>query len=408
VTHSNLGGIPYRQQFAGLGVEEEFFTNHADYVQLYAGFSYGGAQSAGIVNYLPGLSYLNTPDSEKKLAPATPPSGLNPITWQNVAQNALGTSAFPVGLPARMVARNGMHYAYRFVLNNVSGKYEWITPLWSRMVGAPSALSRYAFTSLDGGCTDNEPLLPARQALEGLGAPSRFEPDKAKSAIILVDPLCDPLPSAPASMALSDLLGPTVNMLVGSNRFATADMVAFLDPSVFNRFLIAPSRTIDDGGTVIGGEALCGEGLGAFLGFLSRDFREHDFMLGRRNCQAFLRGTLTLLKGNKVFNPLALPSVPDTPGPVPPAGHCPVIPLYGTAKEEQPQPNWPTGKFKPTDIQGNIKARVHLMLSRANSYLGLGPLEKAAFNSVVDLVLAEKISEKIVSIIQNELGRKSL
>ena len=54
----------------------------------------------------------------------------------------------------------------------------------------------------------------------------------------------------------------------------------------YSRFMIAPIRT--SGGVTQKESIACGA-LGGFGGFFNRDFRVHDFMLGRRNCQRFIQ-----------------------------------------------------------------------------------------------------------------------
>jgi putative MFS transporter len=66
-------------------------------------------------------------------------------------------------------------------------------------------------------------------------------------------------------------------------RYDTSDLVLAADPSVFSRFMISAQR---DGLT--GAKAIATGGLGAFIGFASRAFLRHDYLLGRANCQALL------------------------------------------------------------------------------------------------------------------------
>jgi hypothetical protein len=411
VTHTNLTGVPYAQDFTGLGLSQEYFANHADYVQLYAGFSPSPHSPSPGARYLPQVSYLNVPAGFALPSSEVPPE-LVPIRWQELVQNALGTAAYVVGFPARTVKRDAVHYAYRFVMNNESGQYDWITPMWSGIAQSDAELSSYSFTSLDGGFTNNEPILFASQAIEGLGKNSAREASHAQCAIVLIDPLSHPLhsPKNAASVALAKILAPTVQMFFGASRFGTADMAGFLSADVYNRFLIAPKRTLVDGTLQVGGDALCSDGFGAFLGFMSRDFREHDFMLGRRNCQAFLTGTLVLSRDNKVF----VDHRPETPQwysdskPSDSVDKCPVVPLYGSAALEQPQPVWPAGKFEPDTVSKPIRRRAYLMLKRANRFLGLPMLGRAAFNCLAARVLAPKTAKKIVSMIRAELERKGL
>jgi len=406
VTHTNLSGVPYVQNYAGLGVSQEFFTSHADYVHLYVGASPDAGVTGSKVPVLPGMSWLNVPQNSG-IASATAPTGLAEIPWSRITQNALGTSAFPIGMPARNVQRDASHYAYRFVQNNVTGECQWISPFWSRVAENPATLSAYSFISFDGGCTDNQPITLARQALEGLERQKDSSADDATRGLILIDPLCDPLPTTSAEVSLAKLFAPLIHMFVGANRFATADMVGFLDPKVFNRFLIGPKRKLHDDSATVGGKALCGEGLGAFLGFMCRDYREHDFLLGRKNCQDFLTQTFVLGDGNTLFAAGIQPQL-DASLPKPMGGVRPIVPLYGSASVPQQQPDWPAGKFRPNAVKGPIADRVRHTLDHVNGFLRMPSYEEMAIRPLVNLVIVPKIADKIVSIIDDAIGRKGL
>ena len=91
--------------------------------------------------------------------------------------------------------------------------------------------------------------------------------------------------------------------------------------------------------------------LGGFGGFLDEKFRAHDFQLGRRNCQAFLRRTF----GLPVQNPIgaAMKGQLDFQIEADPENQLPqrytIIPLVGAAADEVPLPNWPRMSQKDLD-----------------------------------------------------------
>jgi len=434
VTHTNLAGIPYRQAFTAASVNAEYFTNHADYVRIY--FDYPGKANTPLERLIPDALHVYTPTgipgpiesvtttyaAGTSLAPSTP--------WDTLAQYALGTSAFPVGLPARTVARSAMHYAYRFAWDTGNGGYDWLIPDWSRLTPA-AGLHAYSFTSIDGGCTDNEPIVLASQTLEGLGYSQRahrsrieafpgtpeFEEELerrealpwhrkgASCAIVLVDPLCE-IPadaSADSSLALLGLLPLTAHMLVQANRFSTSQLSDFMHPAVFNRFLVAPRRTDPKAHENFksGGDALCGAGLSAFMGFMHKDFRHHDFMLGRYNCQAFLTGTFTLDAKNLTFRG-PRPSVPALyTGPRPPAKELPIIPLFGTAARPISEPEWPgPGRFKPRRLRRAVTRRAKLLIRSAAHVLPMNPVARGW--------LARKVSASVIKALRKELARQGL
>ena len=110
----------------------------------------------------------------------------------------------------------------------------------------------------------------------------------------------------------------------------------------------------------MGGEAICSSRLGAFFGFFHKDFSQHDYFLGRRNCREFLQKTFVLLDTNKV---LALPETKRN------NTLLPIIPLCGSAAEEQTLPKWPnwTG-FSSEDVRPRIKARLKAVIDAQVDY----------------------------------------
>jgi hypothetical protein len=113
--------------------------------------------------------------------------------------------------------------------------------------------------------------------------------------------------------------------------------------------------------------------LGGFGGFLSKDFRQHDFFLGRRNAQKFLKDHFVLPASNPLFASLS-PAQCET--------YCvrsqdgkprtrdgqlllPLIPLVGTAGEPCEALPWPA--YRAADL-ANLKTamerRIGLVIDR--------------------------------------------
>ncbi|MFM0009187.1 patatin-like phospholipase family protein [Paraburkholderia sediminicola] len=417
LTHSNLKGVPYEMRFSGDTGRSEYFTNHSDYVRFYAHYpgeptAYNFSANADTSAFKGSLPLA--PDAE----PIWMPKGAHASdahrtadSWTYLAQYALGTSAFPAGLPARTVRRKATDYQYRYVYDPSNHSYNWLTPDWERLVPAGQPENMYSFTSLDGGCCDNEPIALARQVLEGL---TDRKPDTSAltgRAIILVDPLCQApfVATGSQNLALLSLLGPTLRMLIQANRFATADLAQFLRSDIYDRLLITPKRSSPENPHVLvtGGDALCGEGLSAFLGFLSKDFRHHDFMLGRRNCQAFLKRSFVVGGDNPLFCDQMPTAVEPEPGQLRSSSKFPVIPLYGTAADSQREPEWPTETFEPDKVKSEVTQRAKSMLHSVEHLIGLNEvIGKAA--SVVVHHLAERAYQAFSQVVRAELVRKHL
>jgi hypothetical protein len=86
-----------------------------------------------------------------------------------------------------------------------------------------------------------------------------------------------------------------VDALKNQARFKPDELELAADENVYSRFMIAPSR---DKETY---PIACGS-LGGFGGFLKRDFRSHDYFLGRRNAQKFLQDHFVLPEKNPLFD----------------------------------------------------------------------------------------------------------
>jgi hypothetical protein len=81
-----------------------------------------------------------------------------------------------------------------------------------------------------------------------------------------------------------------------------------MDSDCAGQFLIDPSRTIikPDGEkfTIQGERAIACGALGGFSGFLNKEFRVHDYFLGRHNCKIFLKEYFTIPDDAKNANPI--------------------------------------------------------------------------------------------------------
>ncbi|MFZ6679647.1 patatin-like phospholipase family protein [Undibacterium sp. Tian12W] len=386
LTYTNVAGIPYKQMFSGQTGRAEYFVNHADFVRF----------AIDIQGALPTPQYALAPDSFE-----VGNQTQDMLAWSGMSSYALGTAAFPVGLPAVQIARPAGHYAYRYILpNSGQGVYspQWLVPEWSLFVQPDSdAGSKYAFVSLDGGCTDNAPIGLAHDVLAGIAPTRETSGSTVNRAIVLIDPFTDvPNFAALPKADLASILFPTINCLIQNNRFNSADLAAFTDGSDFSRFLITPSRKNAKGDPLTGGDAIASSGLAAFLGFFSRQYREHDYMLGRRNCQAFLKSWFTLEPDNAVFNPLKPPAV-ETP---PNSGkfEIPIIPLYGSALAEQSSPEIP-GKFDPASLEDQIEARADKLLRVAAHVDSAGWLARQAYKVVIGIA-SSKAADKVVNVVQ--------
>src|SRR5262249_9015271 len=158
---------------------------------------------------------------------------------------------------------------------------------------------------VDGGVVNNNPFDYAQYALMGHHTAATKAAEVSRCAVIMVSPFPEP-PAFPAeglpAAELVAVLRALFPALIDQARFKPTELLPPGDPDDHSRFLIVPDRNID--GQEQRYTIACGL-LGGFGGFLDETFRAHDFQLGRRNCQEFLRSTFGLPGNNAVVEGLA-------------------------------------------------------------------------------------------------------
>lgn len=271
--------------------------------------------------------------------------GQDPI-WQKVGHSALATAAFPAGLSARVLSDTKEGYKDRwFPAPNFDGAI--IDPVFPDSY--PMTPAPFFWANLDGGVINNDPFDFARYALlsnwQDPDARNPRDAAKADRAVVMISPF--PEGKTVAAYAAPDtlmtkMLAALLPTLLSQVRFKVDALAAAADENIASRFLIAPRKTEDPNEHPSSINIACGA-LGGFGGFLDQKFREHDYILGRRNCQAFLMqwndSKFTTEKGQLI------------------------VPLVGSAAREVPVPTWP--KMAEQDF----KLLVHHIGLRGNAVI---------------------------------------
>lgn len=332
MTLSNMRGIPYSVGFGRTDNKYGMIT-HGDRAHYkIEGLGLGDpahntwldadAKDAALT-----LNVANLPNSTE-----IPP----PPDWDAYGTSALASGAFPIGLAPRSLDFDWKNYMQRrlpIVLKDDVA----VQPSFPAHTQLEEV--KFGFQTVDGGLVNNNPFDYAQYALFGRAAQ---ETDRApgRRAIIMVAPFPDPpkfLPRGTPSATLTAIVRALYPALLNQARFRISELAPAVDERDYSRYLIAPLRRIPR--TEVPGEddarpkqerfaIACGL-LGGFGGFLHRDFRAHDFQLGRRNCQNFLRGAFTTPPG------ATLTGTHDKDSEVP------IIPLFGSAAPTVPLPRWP-------------------------------------------------------------------
>jgi hypothetical protein len=404
LTLTNLNGMPYQIEFGSMTLADgsevdlrQSYVAHADYARFAA--VYAGQT----------LAPVDARPDEFVLGFGT--AGLpNLLGWSDFGTYAMGTAAFPIGFKPRTLTRPLAHYQYRLndepppvpAASPGAPPHYWpLIPDWEALEawsggGIPDP---YTFTAVDGGVCNNEPIELARSALSGITGSNPRNGLQANRAVLLIDPfagsasMAAPLP--PDVLSSANALLSTILQQI---RYDTRDVMLAANPDVFSRFMITAQRDKAGGGTAVGDPALATAGLGAFIGFASQAFRRHDYLLGRKNCQDYLRRFLVLPAANPLFNGWraaenfdpTVYQVKDSAGAV----FLPIIPLTGDAMVPELPDTWPAGKFDPETLRPAIEARFTRLLS---DEFAKGPLSdvltwlagKLAEGSVADFAIGQ-------------------
>jgi hypothetical protein len=280
-TLSNLGGFTYNVNFNAQGSKRPYYMQvHQD----YACFE------------------LTSDESEANSTPGWMPLNIKTGTNVQVAIDAaMATGAFPIGLRARKVTRSND------VVNN--------NPLFDKKMLAAIQIDTDPYQSLniDGGMINNEPFDKVRDVLSeasGQSDPGLYNNyDTFNSTVLMIAPFPG---SKPVDIKLIDrlmhVIGLTLSAMVSQMRAKANQVVDAMNENCAGQYLIDPSREFRkaDGTTihVQGERAIASSALGGFSGFLNKEFRVHDYFLGRYNCKIFLRDYFTIPDSAKNENPI--------------------------------------------------------------------------------------------------------
>lgn len=414
LTVTNLRGVPYVMQFPSQQVNQGMVM-HADYLH----FSFLASQAKAVGD--PAYS----------------------VAWADFAQapwldllktGALATGAFPVALAPRVLdLPDSSLYSRRqwdrdrFWRAATSADASASPPLPAKAdqvfgrdrVSPPCDLmpKQYGFGAVDGGTMNNAPFDLAHQVLHedqvraqqaGSNSGSRSWLDASgmdtRQGLVLVAPF-------PGGERTADKYSPPANFvasftqLVGAwmdqSRFRPVELLDAMNESEFSRFMVSPSR--DQGGQkIVGAKAIACGSLGGFGGFLERQFRAHDFFLGRQNCQSFLRQHFVLRASNALFSD----SYRSRTAPIYKCGVAclPIIPLLGSAAEKLEYLPFPSlARTRLDDVMAKVETRYDNLTDHAIDKLLDGqPVKRFAARTVRNFYRG-KAMDKIEGIIQDGL-----
>ena len=293
VTVANMRGIPF--EVCGVPALLQFdgaaFVQHDD----HAWFAFpNGANPTS-----------NLPEGKREdefwLSKTAGPVGSGIVGYPTLAAWATASGAMPVGLPARLLWRPAEHYLYRPQVRPTADppgwRIDWPDPALNAFTDIRDGECRQ--TAVDGGTFNNDPVSLAHRALCGLVGRNPRGPVDAKRAIFMIDPLADQAkPIDPSGKSLLAVVKQIIGTAVSGARYLTADMELFARQDVFSRYQLVPFRVDRQ---AVGEAALAGTTLYAAAGWCAREFRAHDFLLGRANMRAYINHQLVLRGDNSLF-----------------------------------------------------------------------------------------------------------
>jgi predicted acylesterase/phospholipase RssA len=294
LTLTNLEGIPYGLSFNSNSSSNQFVKNYADYKRFTL--------------IKPG-SQIELPGDSTLLNPRAKSSASNVKEWSELVSACVASGAFPFGLKPRTITRRKIEFDKReWYFNYQMKQGVKPEPQYVNVNWAPGTPDSIDFQYVDGGVMNNEPfeLVRRRLALNQGYWRNPTKGSEAKSGVIMIDPFPSDTPEISGSIIgklpeVSDLVGDLFGSLRNQALFSQDLLYAALDPSVYSRFLVSPSRyELVNGQYVQASVPLASSILGAFGGFISGVYRNHDYELGKRNCYDFLQKHFSLPLTNPI------------------------------------------------------------------------------------------------------------
>ncbi|HVV55503.1 MAG TPA: patatin-like phospholipase family protein [Mucilaginibacter sp.] len=318
------------------------------------------------------------------------------INTDIAADAAMATGAFPVGLAPRKVKRP---------LNYIKAN------LWLKDYLKGKQKISETSLNVDGGMINNEPFDKVRDVLNhltGQEVDDYNNYDKFTNTVLMIEPF--PTRKAGEISMDRDLLnvvGLTLSAMTSQMRTKPLNLKNAMDDNCAGQYLITPSRK-ECAKDIKGDRAMACGALDGFSGFINKEFRVHDYFLGRHNCKWFLRNWFTIAAENIDKNPIFRNGYANADRERFKAadGSYQIIPVFLDEKDYQfPDLKFSSGSdwpmLKDSDIErfrGALKKRIQAVVLNIAKFGWLTRfLLWAGAKLVLNRLLAGKILDKIKS-----------
>lgn len=407
LTFTNIEGVPYKIGFEG---GEHTMINHADYQHFILSKADPRVDLGGNPNLLE--------DDPTWLDAKT--VGTNSTRgWQEFRRAAVSSGSFPVVLKSQFFGeRTKLSYDERrwniplpkAAHEGICYHLAKIAPSWP---GEPATV---AFSAVDGGMANNDPLEYGRLGLtrEPDGHSPR-KPKEAKKAVIMIAPLnqsntpTTEVPKPKKRALMIDVIQSIIPVFLDQSRFKYGELKLALSQDVRSRFLIAPSDVSSTVPKIQYKTAIYGSMLSAFGGFLLEEYRQHDYLLGRRNCQWFLQQHFVLPLANPIMT-AGYASVESPADFQNQHGEYQIIPRIKSIPAI-PAPDRVTGVARKTrrKIEQPVKDRINFILNRLPESIKEAPavlkiLASIADNPVVQFFLVGALTKAVLEKVEKAVN----
>jgi hypothetical protein len=384
LTITSLRGIPLAVNFFDEVKKERAFSEPpkpAHRMYLHKGIAHFKVNTAGTQHY-------------DHTLPFNPEETLDRET---LLQCAKATGAFPLGLAPRHLTNTQTPYIKAMVDRMFSPKRHEEGELPTQGLRIEIEEDTFDFYAVDGGTVNNEPFGEVIRALE---EKSKDDPGQ-NYAVLMIDPFPnfegETQQDREETPKLIELVPKVLGAIRGQAMMKESDLVGGLSSDHTLR-MIFPSRREGDQKDPY--PISCGS-LDGFGGFFSRGFREHDFELGRRNCQSFLRNyfcipTSKAAERDSVFRDWDASDERHKRFYSESVDGYPIVPDMNFDRQKADNPEIPLPKrqrLKPSEllsIEGNIRHRLREVFLNADKYEKPAPVPEQ-----------EKLKEEVHQILQH-------